>query len=218
MKISPVVLEGSTVVLTPVSLAVLPELTGAALSAPEIWEHIPYRVTTPADVAGIVELAVAAAAAGSAVSFAMRRRAEGELVGSTTLFLTAPAVPTIEIGATWIVPRWQRTRVNTEAKRLLLGHCFETLGCARVELKTDVRNLRSRAAIRRIGAIEEGTLRNHMRRADGSLRDSVYFSIVAGEWPAVRGRLDARLAEDSSGIEPSRDARATISGAAARVG
>lgn len=199
MKIDPVVLEGPTLRLEPLTSALLLALTEAALSAPEIWEHIPYRVKTAADVAGLVDFAVAAAAAGSAVAFATRRREDGEVVGSTTLFLTAPAVPTVEIGATWIVPRWQRTHVNTEAKRVLLSHCFDVLGCARVELKTDVRNLRSRAAIRRIGATEEGTLRNHMRRADGSLRDSVYFSIVAAEWPEVRRRLDAWLAPRDAG-------------------
>jgi RimJ/RimL family protein N-acetyltransferase len=198
MKLSPVVLEGPTLRLEPFSAAVLPALTEAALSDREIWKHIPFVVETPAHVAGLVDLAGAMAADGKAVSFATRLRGGGELVGSTTIFLVAPAVPSVEIGATWIVPRWQRTQVNTEAKRLMLAHCFETLGCARVELKTDARNLRSRAAIRRIGASEEGTLRSHMRRADGSLRDSVLFSIVAAEWPAVRARLDAMLARNEA--------------------
>jgi RimJ/RimL family protein N-acetyltransferase len=103
-------------------------------------------------------------------------------------------VPTVEIGASWIVPEWQRTRVNTEAKRLMLTHAFEVLGCARVELKTDQKNVRSQAAIRRLGAVEEGVHRNHMRRADGTLRNSVYFSILDTEWPLVKARLDARLA------------------------
>ena len=99
-----------------------------------------------------------------------------------------PDTPSVEIGSTWIVPEWQRTRVNTEAKYLQLSHCFETLGIARVELKTDARNDRSRAAMRRIGATEEGTFRSHMRRHDGTLRDSVFFSIVADEWPAVKAK------------------------------
>jgi RimJ/RimL family protein N-acetyltransferase len=108
--------------------------------------------------------------------------------------LIDPLVPSLEIGATWVVPRCQRTHVNTEAKRLMLAHAFDALGCARVELKTDERNDRSRAAILRLGAQEEGTHRNHMRRADGSLRNSVYFSITREDWPGVRRRLDARLA------------------------
>jgi RimJ/RimL family protein N-acetyltransferase len=198
MKLAPIVLEGPTLRLEPLSQALLPALTEAALSDREIWKHIPYAVETPAHVAGLVDLACALAAEGKAVSFATRLRDGGEVVGSTSLFLVAPAVPTVEIGATWIVPRWQRTQVNTEAKRLMLAHCFEDLGCARVELKTDSRNLRSRAAIRRIGASEEGTLRSHLRRADGTLRDSVFFSIVAAEWPAVRARLDAVLARSET--------------------
>ena len=102
-------------------------------------------------------------------------------------------MPSVEIGGTWIVPRHQRTAVNSEAKLLQLTHCFDVLGCARVELKTDIRNERSRAAILRLGATQEGILRSHMRRADGSLRDSVLFSIVAGEWPSVRDRLQRAL-------------------------
>ena len=193
MSLTPVVLEGETVRLEPISQTMLPELTKAALSSRDIWTHIPYRVETAADVTGLVAFGEALLAEGKALTFATRLRSTGEIVGSSSYFLTAPAVPTIEIGGTWIVPRWQRTRVNTEAKRLMIAHCFEALGCARVELKTDARNSRSRAAIARIGAREEGTLRCHMRRADGTLRDSVYFSIVASEWPDVRARLDAML-------------------------
>lgn len=92
-----------------------------------------------------------------------------------------------------MAPPWQRTPVNTEAKLLMLGHAFETLGCVRVEFKTDALNAPSRAALRRIGAVEEGTLRSHMITESGRVRDSVYFSILAGEWPGVSAALESRL-------------------------
>ena len=99
----------------------------------------------------------------------------------------------VEIGWTWVAREWQRTAVNTEAKYLLLRHAFETLGCIRVELKTDSLNERSRTAILRIGAREEGIFRNHMITASGRVRHSVYFSVVDSEWPAVKARLESRL-------------------------
>jgi RimJ/RimL family protein N-acetyltransferase len=105
-----------------------------------------------------------------------------------------PRVPSFEIGSTWVVPTFQRTRTNTEAKYLQLSLVFEELSAARVELKTDVRNERSRSAIARIGAREEGILRNHMRRADGTLRDSMLFSITLEEWPKVKQALAEKLA------------------------
>ena len=117
----------------------------------------------------------------------------GSVVGSTRFLNLDPAHRRVEIGSTWVAPPWQRTSVNTEAKYLMLRHAFETLGCIRVELKTDALNQRSRAAIRRLGALEEGTFRRHMITASGRVRDSVYYSILAEEWPAVRERLEARL-------------------------
>jgi RimJ/RimL family protein N-acetyltransferase len=102
-----------------------------------------------------------------------------------------PAHRRAEIGGTWIAPAWQRTRANTEAKYLMLRHAFEVWKCLRVELKTHAQNAKSRAAILRIGATEEGTLRKHMVQADGSIRDSVYYSIVDDEWPNVKTRLEA---------------------------
>jgi N-acetyltransferase len=99
----------------------------------------------------------------------------------------------VEIGWTWLAPAWQRTAINTEAKLLMLRHAFETLGCIRVELKTDALNERSRAAIRRLGATEEGTLRQHTITSTGRMRDTVYYSILASEWPETRQRLEAAL-------------------------
>jgi N-acetyltransferase len=193
MRLDAPTLTGQLVRLTPLTPECLPDLTRASLSDPAIWQHIPYRVRNEADVQALLRNALDEFAQGTRCAFATRLCSSDELIGGTSFFLTNATVPTVEIGATWIVPAWQRTAVNTEAKLLQLRHCFDVLGCQRVELKTDNRNLRSRAAIARIGAREEGTLRSHMRRADGSLRDSVMFSIIAEEWPAVRERLEQRL-------------------------
>ena len=111
------------------------------------------------------------------------------IVGSTTYLNADRANRRVEIGATWITPAWQRTGVNTECKLLLMRHAFEALGANRVELKTDSLNMQSRAAIARIGAREEGTLRNHMVRTDGSLRHSTYYSVTVQEWPRVQEHL-----------------------------
>jgi RimJ/RimL family protein N-acetyltransferase len=193
MHLTPSTLDGRAVRLEPLSPVDLPELTRVALSVPEVWTHIPYPMRTTDDVARTLSHLLELSRRAEVLPFATRLRATGELVGGTSLRVVDSALPSIEIGGTWIVPAWQRTHVNTEAKLLQLRHCFERLGCARVELKTDVRNTRSRAAILRLGALEEGVLRSHMRRADGSLRDSCLFSILATEWPVVQTRLEARL-------------------------
>ncbi len=199
LALVPVALEGPTLALTPLLPADLPEVTAIALAYPELWTHIPYPMRTAGDVERALERALAGSARGLVLPFATRLRSRGEVVGSSSLFLIDALVPSLEIGATWVVPRCQRTHVNTEAKRLMLAHAFEALGCARVELKTDERNERSRSAIARLGAREEGTHRNHMRRADGTLRNSVYFAITADDWPDVRRRLDDRLAPMDTG-------------------
>jgi N-acetyltransferase len=111
-------------------------------------------------------------------------------IGSTSYPNLDPQHRRLEIGGTWITPAWQRSAVNTEAKYLQLSHAFDTLGCIRVEFKTDALNLKSRRALARIGAVEEGTLRNHMVMPDGRLRHSVYFSIVDSEWPTVKAHLE----------------------------
>jgi N-acetyltransferase len=193
MRLRPVVLEGALVRLEPLEPRHFDAILTAALSDPAIWTHIPYRVRERADVERLFAIADRVHAAESAVVFATCTGPERRVVGSTTIRVSDPETPSVEIGSTWIVPAWQRTRVNTEAKYLQLSHCFESLEIARVELKTDARNARSRAAIRRIGATEEGTLRSHMRRQDGTLRDSVYFSVIASEWPAVKASLAAKL-------------------------
>src|SRR5439155_26840355 len=127
------------------------------------------------------------------IAFAQVWNATGEAIGSTRLLDLRPRDRQVEIGSTFLARPYWRTPANTESKLLLLEHCFERLGCVRVALKTDGRNVRSQAAIERLGAAREGTLRKHMN-VRGYQRDTVYFSILEGEWPAVKRRLAERLA------------------------
>src|SRR2546421_5179181 len=141
----------------------------------------------------LVREAKDAMARGQAIVYAQVWNATGRAIGSTRLLDVRPADRQVEIGATFLARAYWRTPANTESKYLFLNHCFESLGCVRVALKTDGRNVRSQEAIARLGAVREGTLRKHMN-VRGYQRDTVYFSILAEEWPAVRGRLQARLA------------------------
>jgi RimJ/RimL family protein N-acetyltransferase len=191
--VAPVILEGRRVRLEPLTQAHHGALCDIGLD-PELWELIPYRVATQEDMAAYIQTALDHRAAGSALPFATVHVASGQVVGSTRYMNIDLANRRVEIGATWIAAPWRRTAVNTEAKYLMLRHAFETLGCIRVELKTDALNQRSRDAIRRIGATEEGTLRQHMITWSGRLRDSVYFSILDSEWPRVKPDLEQKLA------------------------
>ena len=191
-----IVLEGAAVRLEPLRPGHLGALQAVGLD-PELWRWNPTPLQTVADLERYVALALAARARGDALPFATVDCTTGAVVGSTRFGNVALEHRRVEIGWTWIARPWQRTAVNTEAKRLMLAHAFETWGCVRVELKTDALNARSRAAMRRLGATEEGTLRQHMVTASGRLRDTVYLSILDHEWPAVRDRLDARLARGS---------------------
>ena len=145
------------------------------------------------DLAAYLDEALAAQAAGTALPFATVDLASSRVVGSTRFGNAALAHGRVEIGWTWIAAPWQRTAVNTEVKTLLLTHAFERLGCIRVEFKTDERNQRSQRALERIGATREGVLRNHMIVQGGFYRNSVYFSVIEEEWPAVRERLESLL-------------------------
>ena len=189
---APVFLEGRHVRLEPLSLDHLPALVEVGLD-PELWQWTLTRMTSPADLERYVRDALDDAAAGRALPFATVARGVGRAVGSTRYGNVSVPDGRLEIGWTWVGRAHQRTAVNTEAKYLMLRHAFEVLGCTRVEFKTDALNARSRAALLRIGAVEEGTFRRHMRTQGGRLRDSVYFSVVDAEWPAVRARLEARL-------------------------
>ena len=165
----------------------------AACTGHGLFRWFPFSLETPEAMRAFVASGVANLARGVALPFATLDRKSGAVVGSTSYLAIEPAHKRLEIGATFIAPSHQRSAVNTEAKLLQLGHCFEVLGCNRVEFKTDARNAPSRAALLRIGATEEGTFRAHMVMPDGALRDSVYFSVVAREWPAVKARLSAKL-------------------------
>src|SRR5208283_1240201 len=192
MPLAPITLTGEEVRLEPLSLEHHAGLCEVGLD-PALWRWTPVRVATPAEMRSYVEVALRMRETGSALPFAMIDVASGRVVGSTRYGNIDAANRKVEIGWTFVAPPWQRTRINTEAKYLMLRHAFETLGCIRVELKTNARNETSRRAIARIGAREEGTLRNHMIHPDGSYRDSVYFSVIESEWPGVKAALEAKL-------------------------
>lgn len=192
MDVRPVVLEGAFVRLEPLALAHLPGLVAVGLE-PDLWRWTTQVVRTPAEMEAYVRGALAEQEAGRALPFATVEQASGQVIGSTRFAAIEPSHRRVEIGWTWLGPRWQRTPANTEAKYLMLRHAFEQWGCVRVEFKTDVLNTRSRQALLRIGAKEEGVLRSHLITATGRIRDTVYFSILASEWPAVRAALEARL-------------------------
>lgn len=156
------------------------------------------------DLRRYVDAALQAQAEGTALPFAIVERTSDTVVGSTRYGNVDRPHRRVEIGWTWIARPWQRTAVNTESKYLLLRHAFETLGCIRVEFKTDALNGQSRQALLRIGAKEEGILRSHMVTSTGRIRDSVYFSIIDREWPAVRARLDALLARRATKDGPAQ--------------
>lgn len=187
------VLEGRHVRLDPLTEDHVDALTEVGLD-PELWALIPTPVEDGEGMRRWVNQALAGQRAGTMLPFAIRLRASGQVVGSTRYCAIEPEHRRLEIGWTWVARPWQRSPVNTEAKLLLLGHAFTVLGCRRVEFKTDALNAVSRAAILRLGAREEGTFRRHMTTRSGRVRDSVYFSILDMEWPAIRERLAARLA------------------------
>ena len=160
----------------------------------DIFRWIPYSMKTRKDFQRLIEKAFEEQERGESVVFATVERKLGRVIGSTRFMNIDRANRRVEIGSTWIAPAWQRTAVNTEAKYLMLRHAFEGWGCIRVELKTDALNQRSRNAILRIGAKEEGILRRHLATWSGRVRDTVYFSILDSEWPAVKTALEAKLA------------------------
>ena len=192
MQVVPAVLEGRYVRLEPLTISHVQPLSQVGLDE-ELWRWIPVPVRTAADMTAYVETALKERDSGLAVPFVQIERASGRVVGSTRYASIERTHRRLEIGWTWVAPAWQRTVINTDAKYLLLRHAFEALGCMRVELKTDSLNERSRAAILRIGARQEGIFRNHMITSSGRIRHSVYFSIIDSEWPEVKSRLEARL-------------------------
>lgn len=192
MNLAPVTLEGRVIRLEPLGPHHLDALCDVGLDS-SLWALTTTDIRSRDDMRRYLETALAERVTGFAMPFATVVRDGGVVVGSTRFGNIVPEHARVEIGWTWIAPRWQRTAVNTEAKYLMLRHAFEVWNCRRVELKTNVLNARSRAAMLRLGATEEGTLRKHMINADGSARDSVYFSVIDDEWPAVRARLEGIL-------------------------
>ena len=196
--VMPITLNGSTVRLEPIRrehAEIFWEVAADALD--DIFRWIPYRMKTREDFQRLVEKAFAEQERGESVAFATLERSSGRVIGSTRFMNIDRINRRVEIGSTWIAPAWQRTAVNTEAKYLMLGHAFDVWNCFRVELKTDALNQKSRNAILRIGAKEEGTLRRHVITWTGRVRDSVYFSILDSEWAEVKGKLENMLARQA---------------------
>jgi RimJ/RimL family protein N-acetyltransferase len=160
---------------------------------PEIWAYMPMKVETAGDMERMVTEALAAKEKGTELPFVVEDRETGRVVGSTRFLDIQTTHRQLEIGWTWYTPDVWRTRINTECKYLLLSYCFEELALVRVQLKTDGRNARSQRAIERIGGVKEGVLRRHRILPDGYIRDSVYYSVIAEEWPGVKQRLEAML-------------------------
>jgi N-acetyltransferase len=196
----PISLAGSTVLLQPLRREHAGLFWNAAKDAVEdIDRWIPYSMRTYDDFQRLIDKAFAEQERGESIVFATVERVSKQVIGSTRFMNIDRANRRVEIGSTWIAPAWQRTSVNTEAKYLMLRHAFEVWKCIRVELKTDVLNQRSRNAILRLGAKEEGILRKHLITWTGRVRDTVYFSILDTEWPAVKARLEAKLAAGTGG-------------------
>ncbi len=193
MSIAPVTLTGEQVQLVPLAREHLAALCRVGLDE-ELWRLSPAPVRSAEDMQLYIEEALREQAEGKALPFAATLRATGQAVGSTRFGNIDRNHRRLEIGWTWIAKSWQRTVVNTEAKYLMLAHAFETLACLRVEFKTDYLNDRSRRAILRLGAQEEGVWRNHMITASGRIRHSVYFSMIDTEWPAIKTGLQRKLA------------------------
>ncbi len=193
MKIEPVTLSGRVVRLEPLSQAHTADLAKVGLDE-KIWQYMRYSTVKTSEQMGVwVAELLELQAEGSDLPFAVIDLASEHAVGSTRYLNIDYENRSLEIGGTWYGLDYQGTLVNTECKYLLIGHAIEVLGCVRVWLKTDRRNLRSQHAIEKLGAVKEGILRNHMILPNGYIRDSVVYSILPGEWPAVKQGLEARL-------------------------
>jgi RimJ/RimL family protein N-acetyltransferase len=199
MKIEPVVLRGGIVRLEPLTLDHVAELARVGLD-PTLWQWVPNQVHTPEDMRTYVSTALDEQRRGVSLPFAIIDQASDQAIGSTRYANIETTHRRLEIGWTWLTPSHQRSGANTEAKLLLLTQAFDVLGAMRVELKTDSLNQKSRTAIARLGAVEEGTFRNHMIiPSTGRVRHTVYYSIIDSEWPAIKASLTARLRGATAG-------------------
>lgn len=193
MDVRPVTLSGDVVELRPLTLADATALS-TALDDDEIWQYLPaHKPRSDAEVEALIAETLRAQEQGLELPFVTVHRESGEVAGTTRFLDISVPDRHAEIGWTVVAPRFQRTAVNTEAKYLMLRHAFETWGCIRVQLKTDLRNERSQRAIERLGAVREGVLRRNRVIKDGYHRSSVYYSVTDDEWPAVKTNLEAKL-------------------------
>jgi RimJ/RimL family protein N-acetyltransferase len=193
MTIQPVLLTGSIVRLEPLSEAHVPDLTVVSQDE-SIWDFLPYgNINTEAKMSEHVKMLLARAARGTDLPFVVVLLESNKPIGCSRYLEIREDHRALEIGGTWYARAYQRSGVNTECKYLLIKHAFETLGCIRVQFKTDARNQRSQKSLERIGAVKEGTLRRQMITADGHVRDSIYYSIIESEWPSVKATLEEKL-------------------------
>jgi RimJ/RimL family protein N-acetyltransferase len=188
-----VTLAGRRANLVPLGFAWMDAITEVAVANPAIFRWHVASMDSPAAIGAWVEKALKERAAETALPFVIMDANSDRVIGSTRFFNIDPPNLKAEIGFTWLVPDAQRTGVNRETKYLMLRHAFETWRLRRVEFKAHAKNLQSRTALLRLGATEEGTLRNHMVMPDGSARDSIYFSIIDSEWPQLKARLETEL-------------------------
>ena len=190
-------LHGPTLTLTPITRADAADYRAAAGEPPEsdeVFRHL--RQAPPVQVADAERIIEEIEADRDRLAYAQRIRATGEFVGTTSFYEISPQWRSVAIGHTWVARRHWRTQVNTESKLIMLTRAFEGLGAERVVWHTDILNLRSQQAIERLGALREGVLRHHRLRLDGSWRDTVQFSMLTAEWPAVRAQLTDRIEHD----------------------
>jgi RimJ/RimL family protein N-acetyltransferase len=193
MIIEPVTLTGKFVRLEPLTVDHVADLTRVGLE-PEIWHYMRYgKIENSEGLKAWVQELLSLQEQGTDLPFAVIYLASGRAVGSTRFLHIDMPNRSLEIGGTWYGLEYQGTQVNTECKYLLLRHAFEQLGCIRVWFKTDGRNLRSQHALEKLGVVKEGVLRNHMILPDGTIRDSVVYSLLPDEWPQVKANLKARL-------------------------
>jgi RimJ/RimL family protein N-acetyltransferase len=193
ISLEPVVLEGNGVRLEPLTEAHREGLTAAAADG-RLWELWYTSVPGPEETAKYIADALAGQQAGHMLPWAVRELGTGVIAGTTRYHDILPPVDRVEIGYTWYAARWQRRHVNTACKLLLLAHAFDAVGCRVVGLRTDNFNFASQRAIAALGAQKDGVIRHHMARRDGTVRDTVMYSILAAEWPDIRRHLALRLA------------------------
>jgi N-acetyltransferase len=201
ISLHPATLEGHGVRLEPLSYAHAAGLAHAAADG-ELWRLWYTSVPEPEEVELYIRDALAGQEAGQMLPWAVRELGSGDVVGSTRYHDVVAAIGRVEIGYTWYASRWQRSHVNSAAKLLLLGHAFESAGARVVGFRTDNFNFRSQRAIEALGARRDGVLRHHHARRDGSVRDSVMYSILAAEWPDVKRNLSARLRQGAPEQNP----------------